>query len=143
MTVPPDVDWLESLIETRYGIVSTSTQRDDALSKWLGKGRTKRKARREEWAASLRELVEHLVVGETYFFREAAQIEHCAKRVLPELAMAKVSSRRLRILSAGCSTGEEAYSLAIAADAREGGSGDDVSIVGVDVSGTAVKKAER
>jgi chemotaxis protein methyltransferase CheR len=65
----------------------------------------------------LDELVTHLTVGETYFFRDPASFEALRRHVLPELARAKESlagsERSLRIWSAGCSTGEEAYTLAM------------------------------
>jgi len=56
-------------------------------------------------------VVEHLAIGDTYFFRERQMFEVLAQRVLPELISR--GTRRLRIWSAACSTGEEAYSLAI------------------------------
>jgi chemotaxis protein methyltransferase CheR len=51
--------------------------------------------------------------NETYFFREPHQFELLIKHVLPQ-RRAALRTRPLRILSAGCSSGEEAYSLAIA-----------------------------
>ena len=61
-------------------------------------------------------LVEEAAVGETYFFREPAQYEHLRAEVLPELFAECPADRRPRLWSAACSTGEEAYSLAIASD---------------------------
>src|SRR5690348_7078764 len=58
-------------------------------------------------------LAEYLTVGETYFLRDAAQMAAFREQVLPEVVARRVNERRLRIWSAGCSTGEEAYSLAI------------------------------
>lgn len=142
MTMSGDLDWLESLIEARYGFTPSRAQREH-LEKWLGKGRARRSVVRTEHAASLHDLVDCLVVGETYFFREAAQIEHCMSRAVPALARAKGYSGGLRILSAGCSSGEEAYSLAIAASGRANACGDEVSILGIDVSASAIKNAER
>lgn len=59
-------------------------------------------------------LAAHLTIGETYFFRDPKMFESLAARVLPGI----IDSRRgrnqtLRFWSAGCCTGEEAYSLAI------------------------------
>jgi chemotaxis protein methyltransferase CheR len=63
-------------------------------------------------------LADHLTVGETYFFREQACFEALRERVLPDIIQARRAAgrRRLRIWSAGCSTGEEPYSLAILLD---------------------------
>ncbi|EDY15985.1 MCP methyltransferase, CheR-type with Tpr repeats [Chthoniobacter flavus Ellin428] len=59
-------------------------------------------------------LASHLTVGETYFFRGKKTFDILAERVLPELIKTRQGSeRRLRIWSAACCTGEEAYSLAI------------------------------
>jgi chemotaxis protein methyltransferase CheR len=60
-------------------------------------------------------LINHLTVGETYFFREKRSFEILADRILPALIRARRNGeRRLRIWSAACCTGEEAYSIAIA-----------------------------
>lgn len=59
-------------------------------------------------------LASHLAVGETYFFREPATFAVLEQQILPALiADRRTSGKRIRIWSAGCSTGEETYSLAI------------------------------
>lgn len=60
------------------------------------------------------QLARRLSVGETYFFREPEAFDHLEYGLLPALvAKRRKTGRRLRLWSAGCSTGEEAYSLAI------------------------------
>jgi len=55
-----------------------------------------------------------LTVGETYFLRDPGTLEVVEQEILPELLRSRRGQdRRLRIWSAGCSTGEEAYSIAI------------------------------
>ncbi|MFH0994908.1 MAG: CheR family methyltransferase [Pseudomonadota bacterium] len=58
-----------------------------------------------------------LTVGETYFFREMRSFEVLVEHILPELIASRgKTTRRLRIWSAGCATGEEPYSIAILLD---------------------------
>jgi chemotaxis protein methyltransferase CheR len=65
-------------------------------------------------AAQLRTLATHLTIGETYFFRERPSFNALATEILPVLIHRKRNAgRTLRVWSAACSTGEEAYSLAI------------------------------
>jgi chemotaxis protein methyltransferase CheR len=62
----------------------------------------------------LETLASHLTIGETYFFREKKSFDILEADILPALIAARRGrEQRLRIWSAGCSTGEEAYSLAI------------------------------
>ncbi len=64
----------------------------------------------------LAEVVDALTTNETYFFREEFQLRTFTQEILPELRMRKEQEggeRRLRIWSAGCSTGEEPYTIAM------------------------------
>ncbi len=63
-------------------------------------------------------LATHLSVGETYFFREKQNLGILEEQILPPLLQARSQNdqRRLRIWSAGCCTGEEAYTIAILLD---------------------------
>ncbi len=62
-----------------------------------------------EW----RELIRQITISETYFMRDKGHIHLLQNNILPELIKAQQSNKTLRIWSAGCSTGEEAYSIAI------------------------------
>jgi chemotaxis protein methyltransferase CheR len=88
-------------------------------------------------------LARELTVPETYFFRNFDQYRAFAEVVLPERLAAATADKRLRILSLGCASGEEAYSLAIVVRDRVGEPFWDVSILGVDVNATMVEKARR
>jgi len=63
----------------------------------------------------LRALLNEITIGETYMFRSPAQIEAMRSVILPQLVQAKsaIGFKRLRLWSAGCSTGEEPYTLAM------------------------------
>lgn len=58
-------------------------------------------------------LVDAATVNETYFFREDAQLEDFSNEVVPEILGKKEGSASITIWSAGCSTGEEPYTLAM------------------------------
>ena len=60
-----------------------------------------------------KKLVSLLTIGETSFFRFDPHFAALIEKVIPEMIKHHQTSRRLRIWSAGCSTGEEVYSLAI------------------------------
>ncbi len=76
----------------------------------------------EAWVASMnslgadhpewQSLVECLTVHETYFYREPELMEMTRRDILPHLENLRSTTRRLKIWSAACSTGEEAYDLA-------------------------------
>lgn len=65
--------------------------------------------------AELRQLLNELTIGETCLFRSPPQLDALRKVILPELVADKAKQvvKRLRIWSAGCSTGEEPYTLAM------------------------------
>lgn len=91
-------------------------------------------------------LLERLLTQETSFFRYPGVYEAFEKRVLPELHVKKFwkNPRTLRIWSAGCSTGEEPYSIAITiADSLSFADSWNVEILATDVGRQALKHAER
>jgi chemotaxis protein methyltransferase CheR len=100
-------------------------------------------------AEEMERMVSHLTNNETYFFRESPQLQVFADHVLRDLKERKMkgggsAARTLRILSAGCSTGEEAHTLAmIVYDSAQFFWNWDVQIVGLDVDHLALEKAGR
>jgi chemotaxis protein methyltransferase CheR len=88
-------------------------------------------------------LSQELTVPETYFFRNSDQFRAFADVALPDRMRAQSDVRRLRILSAGCASGEEAYSLAVLVREAVIDPSWDVSILGVDVNPAMMNKAKR
>ena len=91
-------------------------------------------------------LLEKLLTQETTFFRYPAVFEAFEKRVLPELHVKKFwkNPRTLRVWSAGCSSGEEPYSIAITIlDSLSLAEAWDVEILATDIGRNALKHAER
>ena len=142
---------LASLLEARTGQQLTMSRRwriETALGALL----------RERGIASLDELITILVMGrepslsnqvveallnnETYFFRDRTPFDLLARHALPALARTRSSGRRIRIWSAGCSTGQEAYSLAMLfAESQPAWSGWTVDILATDVSSSVIDRA--
>jgi chemotaxis protein methyltransferase CheR len=90
----------------------------------------------------LDEATDLLTTNETYFYREPQQLRAFQKELVPALARGGAGERRLRILSAGCSTGEEAYTIAIMLKASGLFRGWDVQVMGVDISRRCLARAE-
>ena len=90
----------------------------------------------------LLQLTELLTVNETYFFREPDHLNLMVDR-LPQL-LAGRAHRRVRILSAGCSTGEEPYSIAMLLRERFGADSERLfAITGVDIDSQVIATAKQ
>lgn len=88
------------------------------------------------------ECVEAMVNNETCFFRDQANFALLTGPLLDSIRDHRAESKRIRIWSAACSTGQEAYSIAMAiADNPEKWRGWHVDIVGTDVSRAVIKQA--
>jgi chemotaxis protein methyltransferase CheR len=85
--------------------------------------------------------IDLLVPHETYFFREPAQLECFVNEVMPLLQANNAGSRSLRLWSAGCASGEEAYTLAMLALDAPAFDGWALDILGTDVSRAALAQA--
>ena len=82
-------------------------------------------------------LVDRLTIAETYFFRDEGQVELLNRELFPQL-IREARGRTLRVWSAGCSTGEELYTLAMLLD-EQGVT--DVDLLGTDVNPSVVETA--
>ncbi len=90
------------------------------------------------------QLASLLTTGETFFFRGRAHTEVLRSEILPELMRNRGQQRSLRIWSAGCSTGEEAYSIAIMLDELKANGNDwSISLLATDINLDAIAKARR
>jgi chemotaxis protein methyltransferase CheR len=92
----------------------------------------------QEW----QNLIDLIANPESFFFRDQGQISLLQDQILPELIERNQLNKTLRICSAGCSTGEEAYSLAILLkqlipDLNQW----NLLILGLDMNSTALEKA--
>ncbi len=94
-------------------------------------------------SAELEAAVESLTTHETYFFREPLQLQSFTEELLPVLQKRNARLKRLRVWSAGCSSGEEAYTLAMTL--RDSGrfTDWDVEVHGTDISRRVLTLARR
>ncbi len=90
-------------------------------------------------------LLDEVTIQETHFFRNPPQIRALRKYVIPELLKhAETRGRRIRIWSAGCSTGEEPYTVAmLLRELLPTTAGWDVKILATDVSSRALEAGKR
>jgi chemotaxis protein methyltransferase CheR len=93
----------------------------------------------DEMAAAL----ELLTSGETYFFRHKEQLALFSQEILPAVALANQTTRRLTIWSAGCSSGEEAYTAAILVQESGLFPGWNVRVIGNDLSQERIEHARQ
>ncbi|MFC7735131.1 CheR family methyltransferase [Roseomonas sp. GCM10028921] len=83
-------------------------------------------------------VTEALTTNESFFFRDGKPFDHL-RRVLPRLISARGAGAKLRVLSAACSTGQEAYSVAMVAESL--GLLSQIEVVGTDLSAEVVRRA--
>ncbi len=88
-------------------------------------------------------LASELTVGETYFFRNIDQFHALSQVVLPQRIRSRSADRRLRLVSAGCASGEEPFSLAISVGEAVPDPSWKISIRAVDVNRASLAKAAR
>jgi chemotaxis protein methyltransferase CheR len=141
------------LIEERFGLRLTDHQArhlDDIVVELLAKTEYSGPlelygALTAGWRCDLLEiLAARLTIGETHFFRVGPQIEALRRVVLPDLLGRRAGERRLRVWSAGCSTGEEPYTLAILIRERLPAPETwDIQLLATDISLPALEAARR
>ncbi len=151
---PADIDAVCDLVDELCGIYLDSSK-DYLIEGRLAKLVTKSGAnsyvdfaRKARVTPTLKnEVINAITTNETLWFRDSTPFDALRFKILPELIDAKRTSpfpRKLRIWSAASSTGQEAYSIAMAfADVVPDFSRWDLQIYGTDISPAAVEKAKR
>ncbi|HEY4485452.1 MAG TPA: CheR family methyltransferase [Nitrospiria bacterium] len=91
----------------------------------------------------LANMIDLLTIHETYFFREENQLKSFSEELLPEIAVRKQNDRTLRIWSAGCSTGEEPYTISMLLSEREEFRNWTIEIFATDISQRVLQSARR
>ena len=93
----------------------------------------------------LMDIMDILTTNETYFFRESFQLKAFTDEILPELLQRKAArkDRTLRIWSAGCSTGEEPFTIAMLLREIRELQGWKIEIIGTDISQRVLQHARR
>lgn len=93
----------------------------------------------------LTDIMDVLTTNETYFFRESYQLKAFSDEIIPELIKVKSArgNRTLRIWSAGCSTGEEPYTIAMLLSIIPELSDWKVEVIGTDISQKVLQQARR
>lgn len=148
---PESFSFLAGLVKARSGIVLTADKgymletrlapmlRREGLAGLDALALRLRGPRSESLAA---EMVEALTTNESSFFRDGRPFEHL-KRLLPKLAAARPAAQPIRIWSAACSSGQEAYSIAMTvAELGAALGGRRVEIVGTDISREMLDRAQ-
>jgi chemotaxis protein methyltransferase CheR len=144
---------IAALIEKRSGILFDESRERFFSTRIREHLYTKRMARGSDLVRVIKAsnveyeaLLERVLTQETSFFRYPHVFDALEKKVLPELHVKKFweNPRTLRLWSAGCSTGEEAYSIAITlADSLDFAEAWNIHILATDVSRKALQDAER
>ena len=88
-------------------------------------------------------IMDILTVNETYFFREQNQLKAFSEEILEELKVTNKGGRTLRIWSAGCSTGEEPYTISMLINEKSYFNGWDIEICGSDINQRVLQTARK
>ncbi|SMG35265.1 CheR family methyltransferase [Dethiosulfovibrio salsuginis] len=150
--LPEDLDKLVYSIKNRFGIVLGSDiqkarEKAALLVRDLSQDLDERQDKIVTWIIerSDRTFVEvispYITVGETYFFRDRKILSSFKEDILPSLVSSP--KRPIKVWSAGCSTGEEPYTLAMIMEDSTLGLGGGFRVYGTDLNESSLKKARR
>ncbi len=146
-----DFDYLRNLVNGRTGIVVTDEKYDMFYSRLVRRIRLLRLAnftqycdliKSEQGNAEIIHLVNAITTNLTSFYRENHHFEFLLQRVIPGLLERAPAQRRLRIWSAGCSTGEEPYSIAMTlCESELAAKGWNIQILATDIDSNVLEHA--
>jgi chemotaxis protein methyltransferase CheR len=143
---PGDVERFRGIIASQLGLQFEDAKLGflaDVLHKRLEAGQSESGSylhRLESDSVEAGELARELTVGETYFFRNYGQFRALAESVLPDRIRERRSQKCMRVLSAGCASGEEAYTIAIVLREAIPDLTWDISIRAVDINPGALER---
>ncbi|WP_395408424.1 CheR family methyltransferase [Pseudoduganella sp. UC29_106] len=147
--LPTEVAQFRDMIEARLGLQFDDTKLGH-LARVLamritsdGAAYLSRLAAEPASAPAWHRLAADLTVTETYFYRSAEQIQAYAELAAPACQQARSHGEPVRVLSVGCASGEEPYTLAIAAREAEGLGPHSVEIRAIDANPVMLAKAAR
>ncbi len=149
---PDDFEFLARILKERSGMVLTKDKGYLIENRLMTLVREKRLKNLGDIVTALKSgdqtltvaVVEAMMAKDTGFFRDWKPFQHIQSVVLPNLIATRKAKRAFRILCAGVSTGQEAYSLAMLLDRYAAAlSGWNVEIIGVDISQGAIDSAAR
>lgn len=147
-----DFDYLAALLKERSGLIITPDKTYLLDARLMPIARANKLASLEQLIGEMRSTrsepligacVDAMTTNETSFFRDRHPFEAMKKEILPALIQRRAAQKQLRIWSAACSTGQEAYSLAMMLrDDFPMLSSWRIEIVGTDISPSVVSRAK-
>jgi len=146
-----DFETFSSLVKTESGLTMTpekayllESRLAPVALKWKLSGveQLAEALRSRHDAAQIRDVTEAMTINESQFFRDTKPFDLLSDKMLPALLAARSAKRRLRIWSAACSSGQEAYSIAILLKETAALNGWAIEIVGTDISTDMVERAK-
>jgi len=139
----------QALIKARTGLMLEDSNSLEKLQTALNERLNQLAIKAEAYLAQLagddnefQTLINQLTINETYFFRESEQIDLLVNQLIPRLLAKEGVTKPIRILSAGCSSGEEPYSIVMALTEKYGEQTSSLfQIVGGDIDSLVLVKA--
>lgn len=147
---PDDFNFFANLLRQRSGLMLTPDKSYLLASRLVPLGRKWNMTTLEEIIRAVRvhpsedmlcDITEAMTTNESFFFRDQEQFQFFRKIILPRLIAARQGKQRVRIWSAASSSGQEAYSIAMACADEPRLRGWTIEIIGTDLSNEMVKRA--